>query len=69
MMPLMPFEAANIVRRMAAYGELDASTAAEVVADLQALPVDLAPFGPLADRIWALAGRPHRLRRRLRRSG
>lgn len=51
---LMPFEAANIVRRINAFGEIDASTATQVIADLRRMAIDLVPFDSLAERIWEL---------------
>jgi predicted nucleic acid-binding protein len=51
---LMPFEAANIIRRLVARDELDASAGALAVHDLQRLPIELAPYELLAARIWEL---------------
>jgi predicted nucleic acid-binding protein len=51
---LMPAEAANILRRAAARGELSADAAALAHADLLALSVDLFPYEPFASRVWEL---------------
>jgi predicted nucleic acid-binding protein len=51
---LMPVEAANILRRAAARGEISADVAALAHADLLALPVDLFPYEPFAPRVWEL---------------
>jgi predicted nucleic acid-binding protein len=51
---LMPFEAANIVRRTVARGDLDQSEGAAALRDLGRLDVELIPFEPLAARAWAL---------------
>jgi predicted nucleic acid-binding protein len=51
---LMPYEAANILRRHVLAGILDASAAALAHGDLADLPVDLYPYGALADRAWEL---------------
>jgi predicted nucleic acid-binding protein len=51
---LMLFEAANVIRRLVASDELDASAGALAVHDLQRLPIELAPYELLAGRIWAL---------------
>lgn len=53
---LMPVEVANILRRAALAGDLstDAATLAHI--ELQTLPIDLFPYGPFADRVWALRG-------------
>ena len=53
---LMPFEASNIIRRLVAHGELDASAGALAVDDLRRLPVDLAPYDLLAARVGELRG-------------
>lgn len=51
---LMPVEAANILRRAAARGEISADAAALAHADLLALSVDLFPYEPFASRVWEL---------------
>lgn len=51
---LMPFEAANILRRHALAGLLDPSEASLAHADLLALPVTRLPYPTLADRAWEL---------------
>ena len=49
-----PFEAANVLRRLEAMGELDRSAASLAHDDLQALPIDVFPFEAVASRAWAL---------------
>lgn len=51
---LAPFEAANILRRQRLRGELDATAAALGHDDLLALPLQLWPYGLLAERAWQL---------------
>lgn len=51
---LMPFEAANIVRRINAYGGIDASTATQVIDDLRRMAIELVPYDVLAERAWEL---------------
>ncbi|MBO0808721.1 MAG: type II toxin-antitoxin system VapC family toxin [Actinobacteria bacterium] len=51
---LMPVEAANILRRSAARGEITADTAALAHADLLDLRVELFPYAPFASRVWEL---------------
>lgn len=51
---LMPYEAANILRRHVHAGILDASAATLAHADLTALPLHVWPYAPLAERAWAL---------------
>lgn len=51
---LMPVEAANILRRAAARGEISVDVAALAHADLLALGVDLFPYEPFAGRVWEL---------------
>lgn len=51
---LMPVEAANILRRAAARGDISADVAALAHADLLALGVDLFPYEPFATRVWEL---------------
>jgi predicted nucleic acid-binding protein len=51
---LMPAEAANILRRAEAAGEITADVAAMAHADLLALRVELFPYPPFGQRIWEL---------------
>jgi predicted nucleic acid-binding protein len=51
---LMPFEAANILRRHEAAGLITADHAAQAHLDLVELNVELWPHELLADRAWAL---------------
>lgn len=51
---LMPFEVANIIRRLVARDLLDDSAGALAVGDLRRLPIELAPYDVLATRIWEL---------------
>jgi predicted nucleic acid-binding protein len=51
---LMPFEAANILRRQAALGLLDVSAATLAHADLVSLAIDFFPYAVLAERAWQL---------------
>ncbi|MEV0718298.1 type II toxin-antitoxin system VapC family toxin [Asanoa sp. NPDC050611] len=53
---LMPFEAANILRRHLLAGLLDATAAGLAHADLVDLPVDLYPYRGLDERVWDLHG-------------
>jgi predicted nucleic acid-binding protein len=51
---LMPVEAANILRRAAAAGEISADAAAMAHTDLLDMRVELFPYGPFAPRVWDL---------------
>jgi predicted nucleic acid-binding protein len=51
---LMPAEAANVLRRAAAAGEISADTAALAHADLLSLRVELFAYEPFAARVWEL---------------
>lgn len=51
---LAVFEAANIFRRQALSGMVDRSHATLAHADLVALPLELWPYAPLAERAWQL---------------
>lgn len=51
---LMPFEAANILRRHQLAGTISADQAAQAHADLVDLPVDEWPHRLLASRVWEL---------------
>lgn len=53
---LMPVEVASILRRNEAAGHLSADLTALAHAELRTLPVDLAPYGPFASRVWELRG-------------
>jgi predicted nucleic acid-binding protein len=50
----MPVEAANILRRAAAMGDISADVAAMAHADLLDLRVELFPYAPFAARVWEL---------------
>jgi predicted nucleic acid-binding protein len=47
---LMPVEAANIIRRASLFGDVSSDNASIAHAELQALPVDLCPYGAIASR-------------------
>lgn len=51
---LMPFEAANIVRRQQLAGSISADQAAQAHTDLLDLPVEYWPYALVAERAWAL---------------
>lgn len=51
---LMPYEVANVLRRIELSGRISADVATLAHADLVTLPVDLAPYVPCATRSWAL---------------
>ncbi|HZV52082.1 MAG TPA: type II toxin-antitoxin system VapC family toxin [Candidatus Dormibacteraeota bacterium] len=51
---LMPYEAANILRRQELAGVLDPTAASLAHRDLTALPLQLCPYAPLAARAWEL---------------
>jgi predicted nucleic acid-binding protein len=51
---LMPVEAASILRRAAAAGDISADAAALAYADLLDLRVELFPYAPFAARTWEL---------------
>ena len=51
---LMPFEVANIVRRLVLRGELDDTAGALAIDDLARLAVDMAPYQAVAPRVWEL---------------
>ena len=50
----MPFEAANILRRLELAGVVDATTVSLAHADLVALTVDLVPCQPACGSAWEL---------------
>ena len=51
---LMPVEAANILRRASAVGDLSMDAATLAYADLLVLPVELFAFHLTADRVWEM---------------
>ena len=51
---LMPAEVANLLRRAVLGGKISDDTAALAHADLLALPVELFPYEPFAQRVWDL---------------
>ena len=51
---LMPAEVANLLRRAALAGKISGDAAALAHADLLALPVELFPYEPFAQRVWEL---------------
>ena len=51
---VMPFEAADILRRLAMAGVVDNTNASLAHADLAALAVELVPWSMLAGRAWDL---------------
>jgi predicted nucleic acid-binding protein len=51
---LLLVEAAHVFRRAALSGELPESVAALAHTDLVALPIQLLPYGPFAERAWEL---------------
>lgn len=51
---LMPVEAANILRRAEAAGDITSDTAALAQADLLGLRVELFPYAPFGQRAWEL---------------
>jgi len=53
---LMPAEVANILRRLAANGEITHDIASMAYADLLDLRVELYPYAPFAPRVWELRG-------------
>jgi predicted nucleic acid-binding protein len=53
---LMPVEVANILRRAVLTRDLTDDVASLAHGDLQALPVELFPYEPFADRVWELRG-------------
>ena len=52
----MPVEAASILRRAAAAGDISADAASMAHADLPDLRVGLFPYAPFAARTWELRG-------------
>lgn len=51
---LMPVEAGNVLRRATLAGELSSDVASIAHVELQTLPVDFFPYGPVASRSWDL---------------
>src|SRR2546430_9971581 len=51
---LMPVEAANVLRRAAAMGDISADVASMAHRDLLDLRVELFPYAPFAARAWEL---------------
>lgn len=51
---LLPVEVASILRRAVATGRLTEESGAVAHAQLVRMPVDLWPYAPLAERVWAL---------------
>ncbi|MEQ8437429.1 MAG: type II toxin-antitoxin system VapC family toxin [Ilumatobacter fluminis] len=51
---LMPFEVANIVRRLVLRGALDDTAGSLAIADIGRLAVELAPYESVAARVWEL---------------
>jgi predicted nucleic acid-binding protein len=51
---IMPYEAANVLRRQALKGTIDAASAALAHRDLGSMPFELFPYLALAKRMWAL---------------
>lgn len=49
-------EASNTLRRMELGGRITSIDATRAQRDLLRLPLELFPFGPFADRVWALRG-------------
>jgi predicted nucleic acid-binding protein len=53
---LLPFECANVLRRLAASGRLGGDLATQAATDVQLLRVELWPYAALAVRSWELRG-------------
>lgn len=51
---LLPYEAANILRRHTLAGILDASAATLAHGDLSVVPLNVCPYAVLAERAWEL---------------
>ncbi|MDX1380783.1 MAG: type II toxin-antitoxin system VapC family toxin [Xanthomonadales bacterium] len=51
---LLPVEATNVLRRLEASGALTRLEAAAAAQDLNELNIELLPFAPFAERVWAL---------------
>jgi len=51
---LLLVESANVLRRMAGSGKLSDEGSSAAYQGLMSLPIDLYPFEPLSDRVWAL---------------
>jgi predicted nucleic acid-binding protein len=53
---LLPFQVANVFRRLERAGGIDRTTAAQAHQDLLDLRLTVCPYVPLAPRIWELRG-------------
>lgn len=53
---LMPFEVANVIRRLLLHGTIDETVARRALDDLAALEVELVGFEAVATRVWELRG-------------
>lgn len=53
---LLPFECANVLRRLEGAGRISGDTAAQALVDLRDLTVELWPFEAIAGRVWTLRG-------------
>lgn len=51
---LMPVEVGNTLRRATLAGEVSSDVASIAHVELQSLPVDFFPYGPVASRSWEL---------------
>lgn len=51
---LMPFETANVLRRLSIAGLITSAEAGQAHADLLRMPVTLVPYAALATRAWEL---------------
>jgi predicted nucleic acid-binding protein len=54
---VMPFEVANVLRRVELAGDVSAETAALAHDDLRQLTVRLVDYQPLVDRVWEVRSR------------
>ncbi|GAB4098413.1 type II toxin-antitoxin system VapC family toxin [Sinomonas halotolerans] len=53
---LLPYEAANVLRRLERAGTIPASSAARAFGDLCRAPVTYWPFAAVSGRVWELRG-------------
>ena len=51
---LLPFECANVMRRLQLSGAVSADQASQAHSDLIDLPIDYWPYDALAERVWEL---------------
>jgi predicted nucleic acid-binding protein len=51
---LLPVEATNVLRRLEACGQLTRLEASAAAQDVSAVAIELLPFAPFAERVWAL---------------